>query len=459
MTDYHPLVARAVDGLERSTDEARRALYERAQGALVTQLRSFNPPLSESEITKERLALEDAIRKVEADAARKTTRGKESTLDVLEELTRLAGNPSSEAFGDAAEREEARRREEKLRREFEEKAKRREDELRRQFEEDARRREEELRRQLDQEAQAREQEFRRRHEEQWLRPRKLRARLAEVASPAPSLTPDGRLDAGPNVPYDVPISGNDLPTLPLRQRAVIKSILSGLPGNAPRQLRTSLESYDDELKVRGAQSILGLLKEMSAIVAADVGATNAMREWLDEGLQEAFKLFAENHNLFVKHFPLDPEREELYNSTNVDENTATGSALSGPFATVANATLNANKAGLTTDDFLRIVDKLAEFARVTSTLPSSPPSEVSKDQKARYENTIPLAVGPEDRIVAEASLVTAKKRALLSGFGFFERAYNLLGSTATLAGTEEGSALLSALRESLFALSKLIGFN
>ena len=72
MTDYHPLIARAVDGLERSTGEARRALYERARTALVTQFQvGVDPPLSESEITKERLALEDAIRKVEADAARK----------------------------------------------------------------------------------------------------------------------------------------------------------------------------------------------------------------------------------------------------------------------------------------------------------------------------------------------------------------------------------------------------
>ena len=71
MTDYHPLIARAVEGLQKSTGEARRALYERARTALVTQLRSVDPPLSETEITKERLALEDAIRKVEAEAARK----------------------------------------------------------------------------------------------------------------------------------------------------------------------------------------------------------------------------------------------------------------------------------------------------------------------------------------------------------------------------------------------------
>src|SRR5579863_3257494 len=70
MTDYHPLISRAVEGLERNTGEVRRALYERARTALVTQLRAVEPPLSESDITRERLALEDAIRKVEAEAAR-----------------------------------------------------------------------------------------------------------------------------------------------------------------------------------------------------------------------------------------------------------------------------------------------------------------------------------------------------------------------------------------------------
>src|SRR5271168_1837165 len=71
MADYHPLIARAVDGLGTSTGEARRALYERARAALVAQLRTIDPPLSEADITRERLALEDAIRKVEAEAVRK----------------------------------------------------------------------------------------------------------------------------------------------------------------------------------------------------------------------------------------------------------------------------------------------------------------------------------------------------------------------------------------------------
>jgi hypothetical protein len=72
MADYYPLVARAVAGLEKNTGEARRALYERARTALVAQLRGINPPLQEAEITRERLALEEAVRKVEAEAARRS---------------------------------------------------------------------------------------------------------------------------------------------------------------------------------------------------------------------------------------------------------------------------------------------------------------------------------------------------------------------------------------------------
>ena len=71
MADYYPLIARAVGGLEKNTGENRRALYERARTALVNQLRSVDPGLEESDITKERLALEESIRKVEAEASKR----------------------------------------------------------------------------------------------------------------------------------------------------------------------------------------------------------------------------------------------------------------------------------------------------------------------------------------------------------------------------------------------------
>jgi hypothetical protein len=72
MADYYPLIARAISGLDPSAPgESRRALYERARAALIAQLRSVQPPLTESEITRERLSLEEAVRKVEAEAAQR----------------------------------------------------------------------------------------------------------------------------------------------------------------------------------------------------------------------------------------------------------------------------------------------------------------------------------------------------------------------------------------------------
>src|SRR3974390_1288467 len=72
MADYYPLIARAIAGLDPSAPgESRRALYERARAALIARLRSVDPPLSESEITRERLSLEEAVRKVESEAAQR----------------------------------------------------------------------------------------------------------------------------------------------------------------------------------------------------------------------------------------------------------------------------------------------------------------------------------------------------------------------------------------------------
>src|SRR5690348_1715570 len=76
MADYTPLIQRAIDGLENNTGENRRVLYERARVALTAQLRGMDPPLEESEITRERLALEEAIRNVESEAVK---RGREDT--------------------------------------------------------------------------------------------------------------------------------------------------------------------------------------------------------------------------------------------------------------------------------------------------------------------------------------------------------------------------------------------
>jgi hypothetical protein len=150
------------------------------------------------------------------------------------------------------------------------------------------------------------------------------ASLTDAASPRPSLTPDGRLDAGPNPKFDIPTTDDELLGLPVRQRTLIRVILGDLPQNAPKHLKNCLRFYDDELKARGVQPMLGLLKDLADIIAVAVAAPRAEDEWLEPGLGQAFRRLAENHTLFVAHFPLDPQREHLYARTPVDEEHATG---------------------------------------------------------------------------------------------------------------------------------------
>jgi hypothetical protein len=284
--------------------------------------------------------------------------------------------------------------------------------------------------------------------------RRVRTKIAEMASPEPSITADGRLNAGPNAIYDAPQLDDDLPTLPIREQALIRTILAGLPRNAHKELIASLENYAEELNARGVRPILGLLQDMAQIIEADVGSQQAAREWLDPGTQKAFERFASNHASFLANFPLDPERERLYSTLSLDENRAFGRPLRQPFEAVAKAALEANRAGLATDDFLKIVDRLADYAKAVSAQVQEP---AKKQRATETEPSPPGDVTRDDKTSPGLTKVSVKRRVILSGVGFFERAYNLAGSTASLASTPPGLALLSALRDAVVHLVNLVG--
>jgi hypothetical protein len=98
MADYYPLIARAIAGLDASApSESRRALYERARTALISQLRSVQPALSEAEITRERLALEDAVRRVEADAVRRAAAHQAASPEAPHDRPAPAAPPPSQS--------------------------------------------------------------------------------------------------------------------------------------------------------------------------------------------------------------------------------------------------------------------------------------------------------------------------------------------------------------------------
>jgi hypothetical protein len=68
MGDYYRILKAAISGLQSSQVEARRSIYADARNALIKELRAIAPPPSLAEISRHRLELERAIRKVERES-------------------------------------------------------------------------------------------------------------------------------------------------------------------------------------------------------------------------------------------------------------------------------------------------------------------------------------------------------------------------------------------------------
>src|ERR1700710_1446448 len=68
MTGYYAVLRKGVAGLENGPGDVRRSVYDKARNALVGQLKAIDPPLTTSEISRQRLELEEAIRRVERES-------------------------------------------------------------------------------------------------------------------------------------------------------------------------------------------------------------------------------------------------------------------------------------------------------------------------------------------------------------------------------------------------------
>ena len=69
MPEYYDVLKTAIDRLERNGLEQRRTVYLNARNALIRELRANSPPLVPAEISRYRLELEQAIRKIERELA------------------------------------------------------------------------------------------------------------------------------------------------------------------------------------------------------------------------------------------------------------------------------------------------------------------------------------------------------------------------------------------------------
>jgi hypothetical protein len=68
MAEYYAVLKKAIGGLDNNQAEARRTVYDKARNALIGQLKAVDPPLTTAEISRQRLELEEAIRKVERES-------------------------------------------------------------------------------------------------------------------------------------------------------------------------------------------------------------------------------------------------------------------------------------------------------------------------------------------------------------------------------------------------------
>ncbi len=93
MAEYYAVLSKAVGSLELSSIEARRAVYDKARNALIGQLKAIDPPLSTSEISRQRLELEEAIRRVERESADRAPAAPAVRADTPPPVT-----PQQEAF-------------------------------------------------------------------------------------------------------------------------------------------------------------------------------------------------------------------------------------------------------------------------------------------------------------------------------------------------------------------------
>jgi len=102
MADYYPLISKAVARLDRDAPgEHRRAINERAHAALLAQLHIPDSQFTEAQITREQLALEEAVRRVEEEAAQRAPDAIPSFGDLVTDVDNLGKAPSMIVAGDA----------------------------------------------------------------------------------------------------------------------------------------------------------------------------------------------------------------------------------------------------------------------------------------------------------------------------------------------------------------------
>ncbi|HEY5795446.1 MAG TPA: TIR domain-containing protein [Bosea sp. (in: a-proteobacteria)] len=255
------------------------------------------------------------------------------------------------------------------------------------------------------------------------------AELAAAASPDVVVTAAGRIDTAPNAIFDQAVVTSDLSTLPIRQRTLCQKIIRHVPANTPAMFTGCFKTYGKHLGEPVATLIPGLLDDQWQMARAYLAGREPIE--FDAGMTKTLELFAQNHSEIITHFPLREERERLLAKTPIDEQAATGEALSDPIESVKQAVEAAAEAGQVTSAVVDHVGNLADRAEALA----APVTPVSNEP---------------------TNAISPRRRLVLTSLGFFERLYAAIGSTASVLSTDTGRALYNAAREAADALMRFI---
>ena len=77
MADYYSLLSSVIEALEGTSAEVRRRLYDSARTGFLEQMRKREPPLADSYINQQQIAMEEAIRRVEKEQMSRPARREE----------------------------------------------------------------------------------------------------------------------------------------------------------------------------------------------------------------------------------------------------------------------------------------------------------------------------------------------------------------------------------------------
>lgn len=255
------------------------------------------------------------------------------------------------------------------------------------------------------------------------------AAIAAAASPDVVVTASGQIATAPNATFDRVVVAPDLITLPMRQRTLCQTIVRHAPANTPPIFKGCFKIYGRHLNQAVSDIVPGVLDDQWQTAHAYLVGDEAIA--LDAGLTKTLAIFAQNHAEIVAHFPLREDRERLLSETPIDEQAASGEALTAPIENVQQAAQAAAEAGQVTPALAEHVGDLANRAEALAPPPSPAANEPS-------------------------TTITPRRRLVLTSLGFFERLWAVIGSTASILSTESGRMLYNAAREAADALMRFI---